>query len=55
MIANLPGQNRRSAAKSIWYVLATIAGEPKSPQDLISLTTQNAHYWNGLMAPRVAT
>lgn len=55
MMANFAGQNRRSAAKSIWYVLATIAGEPKSPQDLISLTPQNAHYWNGLMAGRVAT
>ena len=28
------GQNRKPASECIWYVLATVAGEPQSLQDL---------------------
>ena len=48
------GQNRKPASECIWYVLATVAGEPKSRQDLGQLTKDNAYFWNGLMGPRVA-
>ena len=49
------GYNRRDASESIWYVLATIAGELASVQDLNRTAQQNRHFWNGLMAPRIAT
>ena len=47
-------QNRLSACSSIWYVLATVEGEPRSVQDLNTVVAKNRHYWNGLMAPRIA-
>ena len=43
-----------NASSSIWYVLATIAGEPKGAHEANQLTAMNRHYWNGLMADRVA-
>ena len=49
------GTNSKPASKCIWYVLATVAGEPRSTQDLTRLARDNAYFWNGLMAPRVAT
>ena len=48
-------QNSKNASQSIWYVLATVAGEPKSMQHVNTITSRNAYYWNGLMATRVAT
>ena len=47
--------NQKNASDSIWYVLATVAGELASEQDLVGIAQQNRHYWNGLMAPRAAT
>lgn len=47
-------RKRSSLDKSIWYVLATVEGEPRSVQDLNTVVAKNRHYWNGLMAPRVA-
>ncbi len=54
-MAQLIAQNRRNASDSIWYVLATIAGEPSTNIDVNSITPLNRRYWNGLMKPRVAT
>jgi len=44
-------ENRKlaSASQNIWYVLATIAGEPgRDPEDTIR--QKNTHYWNGYIA-----
>ena len=49
------GQNPKPAPKCIWYVLATVAGELQSLEDLGELTRDNAYFWNGLMAQRVST
>ena len=46
-------QPPRSTNDSIWYVLATIAGEPTSVYDSGALVKANAHYWNALMAKRI--
>ena len=53
-MTDVASQNHKTPSESIWYVLATVAGEPQSLEDLNSITPQNAHYWNGLMAPRIA-
>ena len=47
-------RQRRPASTSIWYVLATVAGEPTSVQDVSQASALNRYYWNGLMADRVA-
>ncbi len=47
-------RQRRPASTSIWYVLATVAGEPTSVQDVSQVSALNRYYWNGLMADRVA-
>ena len=43
--------NLRPAEECIWYVLATIAGEPGQSGDL-STMAENQRYWNGLMRER---
>lgn len=48
-------QTLREPSRSIWYVLATIDGEPRTQLDVTSITVRNRHYWNGLMKSRVAT
>ena len=47
-------RKRSSLDKSIWWVLATVEGEPKSSADLNGSMIKNRYYWNGLMKPRVA-
>ena len=47
-------RQRRPASTSIWYVLATVAGEPTGVQDVSQVSALNRYYWNGLMADRVA-
>ena len=47
-------RQRTPASTSIWYVLATVAGEPTSAQDVSQVSASNRYYWNGLMADRVA-
>ena len=42
----------KPASENIWYVLATIAGEPTKFNDPI--TEENRRYWNGLMRPRLS-
>ena len=54
-MTELGGKNLKPASACIWYVLATVAGEPRSTQDLGRLMRDNAYFWNGLMAPRIAT
>ena len=53
-MTDVASHHRKLPSESIWYVLATVAGELQSLDDLNSITQQNAYYWNGLMAPRVA-
>ena len=36
--------HRKLPSESIWYVLATVAGELQSLEDLNSVTQQNAYY-----------
>lgn len=43
---------RRNSKDSIWYVLATVAGDPKSPREAGLLVADNRRYWNALMAER---
>jgi len=42
------------ASENIWYVLATIAGEPRDNYDQ-TIVLQNRHFWNGLMATRLSS
>ncbi len=53
-MADCVESDRSSASDSIWYVLATVAGEPTSVGDVNSIGQQNRYYWNGLMAHRIA-
>ena len=39
----------RPAAESIWYVLATIAGEPARSSDPAVVVEQNRMYWNSFI------
>ena len=48
-------RERRPAAECIWYVLATIAGEPNHLGHIGPMTDQNQYYWNGLMNDRLPT
>ena len=48
-------RERRPAAECIWYVLATIAGEPHHLGHIGPMTDQNQYYWNGLMNDRLPT
>ena len=43
----------RPANENIWYVLATIAGEPDAAINLAETVARNQYYWNGLMRSRV--
>ena len=40
--------NLSHPSESIWYALATIAGEPKDGNDFKTIE-ENRHYWNGYM------
>ena len=49
--------NRRPAEKCIWYVLATVAGEPvkaRSEAEMERMLSENQRYWNGFMKRRIA-
>ena len=48
------GQNRKPASKCVWYILATVAGEPQSLQEF-KLMSKNASFWNCLMSERATT
>ena len=48
------GRNQKPASESIWYVLATVAGEPAADYDGHRVIALNRYYWNGLMQGRVA-
>lgn len=46
----------RPASECIWYVLATVAGEPAETEGVGNATQtmqMNRHYWNGLMRERI--
>ena len=49
-----PGVPRelKPAARSIWYVLATVAGEPEKAPDPVRTQQQNREYWNAIMGER---
>ena len=47
--------NRRPANESIWYVLATVAGETKDSPHYLATARRNRNYWNGLMKARADT
>ena len=44
----------KPTSESIWYVLATVAGEPSAGHDGYRTIEHNRYYWNGLMQHRVA-
>ena len=43
----------RLASECIWYVLATVAGEPEKSRNPGETARQNASYWNAIMADRL--
>ena len=45
----------KPAAKSIWYVLATIAGEPGKTPNPIDTIERNRFFWNSLMTERLGS
>ena len=47
--------NLRPAEECIWYVLATIAGEPGKSEEPIETMAENRRLWNGLMGLRWPT
>ena len=45
--------DRRPADSCLWYVLATVAGEPGTSTDFEAIVERNRRYWNGLMRDRI--
>ena len=51
----MPGTSNnqvKPASKCIWYVLATVVGEPQSADELL-IINRNRELWNGIMARRM--
>ena len=46
-------RKRRPASECIWYVLATIAGEPNKTANPVATIQRNREYWNALMQTKL--